>query len=212
MNMFDIAPGETELERGGYVKGVAVALVTQNKDPEGQHRVRVKFPWHDNSQESYWARIAVPMAGKDRGMAFLPEVGDEVLVAFEREDIRFPFVVGSLWNGVDQPPEANSDGKNDKRVIKSRKGHRLLFDDGAKGLIQLELQDKKKVSIDDDGIRVDDAKGNSISIQSASGAIAIEAKGALTLKGTTISIEASGSLQLKSSATLSIRGSLVNIN
>ena len=62
--------------------GVVYAVVTQNKDPEGQHRVRVKFPWHDNSQESYWARIAVPMAGKDRGMAFLPEVGDEVLVAF----------------------------------------------------------------------------------------------------------------------------------
>jgi uncharacterized protein involved in type VI secretion and phage assembly len=212
VNLFDLARDETTLEAGGGVKGVATGLVTQNKDPDGRHRVKVRFPWHSNSQESYWARIAVPMAGNDRGTVFLPEVDDEVLVAFEREDIRFPYVVGSLWNGADKPPEANLDGKNDKRIIKSRKGHRLLFDDGAKGLVQLELNDKKKLSIDDDGIRLDDAKGNSVSIQSASGAITIEAKGALTLKGTTISIEASGTLQLKSSATVSVRGSLVTIN
>ena len=57
----------------------------------------------------------MPMAGKERGLVLIPEVGDEVLVAFEREDLRFPYVLGALWNGKDKPPLANDDGKNDKR-------------------------------------------------------------------------------------------------
>ena len=75
----------------------------------------------------------MPMAGKDRGFVLIPEVGDEVLVAFEREDLRFPYVLGALWNGKDKPPFANDDGKNDKRMLKSRKKHYLLFDDGTQG-------------------------------------------------------------------------------
>ena len=110
-------PSETALESGGHAKGVAVALVTQNKDDEGLCRVKVRYPWHDKPRESYWARLAVPMAGNGRGTVFIPEVGDEVLVAFEREDLRFPYVLGALWNGKDKPPLANDDGKNDKRIV-----------------------------------------------------------------------------------------------
>lgn len=95
----------------GYVKGVAVAIVTQNKDEDGLCRVKVRFPWHDKPRESYWARLAMPMAGDGRGTVFIPEVDDEVLVAFEREDLRFPYVLGALWNGKDKPPLANDDGK-----------------------------------------------------------------------------------------------------
>ena len=128
---------ETTHESGGYAKGVALALVTQNKDPEGLGRVKLRFPWESQPRESDWARCAVPMAGKDRGTYFLPEIGDEVLVAFEREDMRFPYVLGALWNGQDKPPESNSNGQNDRRVIKSRSGHKLTFDDGSQGQIEL---------------------------------------------------------------------------
>jgi uncharacterized protein involved in type VI secretion and phage assembly len=111
--------------------GVATALVTSNKDPDGLCRVKVRYPWQEGSRATYWARLAMPMAGTARGVVLIPEVGDEVVVAFERGDLRSPYVLGSLWNGKTKPPLANSNGKNDKRVIKSRKGHQLLFDDGA---------------------------------------------------------------------------------
>ena len=108
----------------GIVRGVSVAIVAQNKDPEGLGRVKVRFPWRENPDESHWARIAVPMAGNGRGIWFLPEVDDEVLVAFDAERVEHPYVIGCLWNGQDLPPERNADGRNDLRVIHSRSGHR----------------------------------------------------------------------------------------
>lgn len=212
MTLLDPMPRETTVEAGGYAKGVAVAVVRENKDDSGLARVKVSYPWYDQPRQSYWARVAMPMSGGKRGVYFIPEVGDEVLVAFDRGDLRFPYVVGCLWNGVEQAPETNGDGKNDKRLIHTRKGHKLTFDDGAKGLVQLELNDGKKLSIDDDGIKLDDAKGNSLVIQSSSGAITIEAKASLTLKAAQVSIEATGTMNIKAGATLGLRGALVNIN
>lgn len=212
MSMFAAMPREAAHEAGGYVKGVAIAIVTDNNDPEGLGRVRVSFPWYESDNKSYWARIAVPMAGKQQGTYFLPEKGQEVLVAFEREDVRFPFVIGALWNGKEATPITNADGKNDQRLIRSRKGHQLLFDDGARGLVELKLNDGKKLAIDDDGIRLDDGKGNSLTIDSNSGALDIKASGQLTIKAPTITLDASGSLEIKSGATMTIRGTLVQIN
>lgn len=212
MSLMEAAPRETTLEAGGYVKGVAIALVTQNKDDEGLCRVRVRYPWHDKPRESYWARLAMPMAGKDRGIVLIPEVGDEVVVAFEREDLRFPYVLGALWNGQDAPPLANDDGKNDKRILKSRKKHYLLFDDGAQGVVELSHHNGGIARFTDDEIAFKDAQGNQIKIENKSGAMTIQANGALTIKGATITIEASGTVEVKAGATLTIRGTLVNIN
>jgi uncharacterized protein involved in type VI secretion and phage assembly len=212
MSILEPPPRETTLEAGGLVKGVAIALVTQNQDPEGLCRVKVSFPWQERPRESYWARLAMPMAGAGRGVVLIPEVGDEVLVAFEREDVRFPYVLGALWNGKDKPPLANDDGRNDKRTLHSRKHHYLLFDDGAMGAVELRHEKGRKVVLDDTGFRVEDERGNTVRVDSNSGSMTIEAKGALTLKGATVSIEATGTLELKASATLTIRGSLVTIN
>jgi uncharacterized protein involved in type VI secretion and phage assembly len=206
-----VAPDETALESGGYAKGVAVALVTQNKDDEGLCRVKVRYPWHENARESYWARLAVPMAGDGRGSVMIPEVGDEVLVAFEREDLRFPYVLGALWNGKDKPPLANDDGRNDKRIVKSRKKHYLLFDDGAQGVVELAHENGGIVRFTDNEIELKDSQGNQLKIE-RSGAITLKAIGQLKISAATISIEASGTLDLKANATLSVRGSLVNIN
>lgn len=212
MTIMEAPPQETAHEAGGYVKGVAVALVTQNNDPEKLCRVKVRYPWHEQPSESYWARLAVPMAGDSRGFVMIPEVGDEVLVAFEREDLRFPYVLGALWNGKDKPPIANDDGKNDKRLIHSRKHHYLLFDDGTRGVVELKHEKGRKIIFDDDGFAVQDEKGNVVKVDSNSGAMTIEAKGQLNIKGATITIEATGTLELKASATLTVRGALVNIN
>src|SRR6185503_19812947 len=212
MSLLEIEPSESDHEAGGYVKGVSSALVTQNQDPEKLCRVKVRFPWHDKPTESYWARLATPMAGNDRGLVLIPEVGDEVLVAFEREDVRFPCVLGALWNGKDSPPFANDDGKNDKRILQSRKKHYLLFNDGATGVVELFHEKGRKIVLDDNGFSVQDEKGNVVKVDSNSGAMTIEAKGQLNIKAATITIEATGTLELKASGTVTMRGSLVNIN
>ncbi|MGY4404076.1 phage baseplate assembly protein V [Bradyrhizobium sp. USDA 3315] len=212
MNMIEPFPQETTLEAGGSAKGVAVAIVRQNKDDSGQARVRVSYPWHSRPRDSYWARVALPMGGRDRGTYFLPEVDDEVLVAFERGDVRFPYVVGSLWNGVDKSPTNNADGKNDIRMVKSRKGHKLTFDDGSKGLVRLELNDGKKLELDDDGIKLDDGKGNKLVIKTSSGSISIESAASLSLKAPKIEIAATGEMKLTAGALLTVQGSIVKIN
>jgi len=217
MTIAEAAPRETSVEAGGYVKGVAIGVVTQNRDPDKLCRVKVRYPWHDQPRESYWARLAMPMTGKDRGLVLIPEVGDEVLVAFERGDLRFPCVVGALWNGKDTPPEANADGNNDKRLFKSRKGHRLLFDDNkSKGVVELALSDgsslTRKVTLDDDGIQLDDGAGNKIAIDSKGGAITIEAVKSVTIKAPQLSLQSSGTAELKAGATLTLSGATVSIN
>ena len=213
MNALLHAPSrETDHEAGGYVKGVAIAIVTQNKDDDGLCRVKARYPWHDKPKESYWARLSAPMAGKGRGFVMIPEVGDEVLVAFEREDLRFPCVLGSLWNGQDKPPQHNDDGKNDKRIIKSRKNHFLKFDDGSRGVVELAHEKGRKITFDDNGFTVQDERGNTVKVDSNSGAMTIEAKGRLNIKAVAITIEASGTLEIKAGATLKVQGSTVNIN
>ena len=205
-------PAEASLEAGGYVKGLAVAIVRQSKDDSGHVSVRVSYPWHSQPRDSYAARIAVPMAGNNMGMYFVPEVGDEVLVGFEKGSIEHPFVVGCLWNGADPSPEKNSDGNNDHRVIRTRKGHRLFFDDGTRGEVTLQLNDGKKLTLDDDGIVLDDGQGNKLSIQTAQGSMTLEAANSLTLKAPRVKIDATGTLDLNGSATATLKGGVVNIN
>ena len=119
----------TPADQSNRVYGMVVGVVTNNKDPDALGRVKVKFPWLSDTDESHWARVVTPMAGGGRGFYFLPEVDDEVLVGFEHGDVGLPYVLGSLWNGKDKPPEKNDDGKNNLRVIKSRSGHLIRLDD-----------------------------------------------------------------------------------
>jgi uncharacterized protein involved in type VI secretion and phage assembly len=212
MNLVHPSHSETGHEAGGYVKGVAIAVVTQNKDDDGLCRVKVSYPWHEKPRESYWARLATPMAGKERGFVTIPEVGDEVLVAFEREDLRFPCVLGSVWNGKDKPPFNNNDGKNDKRAFRSRKKHYLLFDDGTKGVVELAHEKGRRITFDDQGFSVQDESGNTVNVKSDSGDMTIEAKGQLKIKAASITIESTSKLEMTANATLTIRGTTVNIN
>lgn len=204
---------ETERESDGMLSGLAVGTVTDNKDPQNLGRVRVHLPWQDDNDTSFWARCAMPMAGGGRGAYFLPEVGDEVLVATEHGDPSFLYVLGSLWNGKQVPPERNEDGKNNIRVLKSRLGHTVrMNDDESAPEIEVSLADGKRVLLDNDGITIDDKHRNVIKLVAASGAIEITADRELTLKALTVSIEASSSMTVKSSGTLTLQGSVVRIN
>lgn len=138
--------GGSGLAKLGHHFGVVSAIVTNNKgedDPfKGNQwgRVKVKFPWLDSTAESSWARLATPMAGGGRGLQIMPEVNDEVVVAFAHGDINYPVILGSLWNGKDKPPLTDkiigSDGKVNVRQFKTRGGATLTFteeEDSAKG-------------------------------------------------------------------------------
>ncbi|MDQ7084733.1 MAG: phage baseplate assembly protein V [Sulfurovum sp.] len=132
-------------ENENKIYGVVTAIVTNNKDPENMARIKVKFPWMGEAKDkdSNWVRIATMMGGKERGSYFIPEVEDEVLIAFENGDVNAPYMIGALWNGKDTPTHTNNDGKNDIRCITSRSGHTLTFDD-KDGEEVFELMDKSK--------------------------------------------------------------------
>ena len=203
---------ESGHEASGLVAGVAAGTVSNNDDPEGLARVKLRLPWRGDDFETDWVRIVTPMAGGDRGVYFLPEVGDEVLVAFDRDDIRYPYVLGALWSRTDRPPERNSNQQNDIRLIKTRKGHVLKFDDGARGQILIELNDgRKKIRIDDDGIVIDDGS-NKVTLDANAGSVTIEAMQSLSLKAPRITVEASASLDLKGGGSLSANAGMVRIN
>jgi phage protein D len=113
--------------------GFAIGIVTNNDDPEGWGRVKVKYPALSEDKESDWARVVSVGAGPERGIEFIPEINDEVLVGFEQGDIHCPYVLGGLWNGKDAPPKKTPDvvsgGKVERRIIRSRTGHIVILDD-----------------------------------------------------------------------------------
>lgn len=178
---------------GGRMYGLYPALVTDNQDPDGQGRVKVKLPWSpDTSSASYeaWARIATLMAGKDRGTWFIPDVNDEVLVGFEAGDPRHPFIVGMLWNGQDTPPES-MDQQNKIKSITSRNGVKITLDDsdGQEKCI-VETPGGQKITMQDGPGKVEivDSNGNSIKMESSG--ITITASAKLTVSASTVEVSA----------------------
>jgi uncharacterized protein involved in type VI secretion and phage assembly len=189
----------------GRIYGVAIGLVTDNKDPDGLGRVKLKLPWLAEDAESAWARMATPMAGKERGTFYLPEVDDEVLVCFEHGDLDYPYVLGALWNGKDAPPETNSDGKNNKRLIVSRSGLRVLLDDtdGAEKIEIADKESKESVVIDMANKKIVLTSSADIELTAADGKVAIKAK--------TVEIESTDAMTVKAAGTLDLKGKTVNV-
>ena len=219
MSLLDALRNEREeQERARRINGVMVGIVTNNQDPDGLGRVKVRLPWLSDTNESSWSRLCSFMAGKDRGGFFLPEVGDEVLVAFENGDINRPIVLGALWNGVDTPPETNSDGKNNVRKIKSRSGHEIIFhDDSGQEKLEIHTQAGHSLVLDDSSgsekITVNDKSGsNSIVFDSAQGSITVESGTKLKIKSQMVEIESGGTMTIKAGATLTLKGAVVQIN
>ncbi len=154
---------ETE---GSRVYEPLIGLVTDNKDPSKLGRVKVKLPILHKDETTFWCPIIMLGAGKNRGWFYIPEVDDEVLVMFEHGDQDHPLIVGALWNGKDKPPDKNPGG-NPRRVIKSRAGSKITFDD-----------DKEQLIIEDGagcGIITFDAKANKIIIEAKKGDVCFQA-------------------------------------
>jgi uncharacterized protein involved in type VI secretion and phage assembly len=147
-----LAPRDEIAPAHDRVYGAVVGVVSSIDDPDKLGRVRVQFPWLKEDLESRWARLVSFMAGADRGGVFRPEVGDEVLVLFEHGDLRFPYIIGGLWNGKDaMPSERGGEAGNDIRLIKSRSGHTIILDD---------TSGSEKITVTDKG-------GNSVELSSS---------------------------------------------
>jgi uncharacterized protein involved in type VI secretion and phage assembly len=200
------------------IHGVVVAVVTDNADPESLGRVKLSFPWKADGDASTWARVATLMAGNDRGTWFLPEVGDEVLVAFDHGDVQHPYVLGALWNGQDKPAGDNSDGKNNIRRVKSRSGHELVLDDTvAAEKVTLKTKAGHTIILDDtpggERIEIKDKSGsNTLVIDSVQNSISLESAMQIKMKAAVVEIEADATLTIKAGAVLTVQGAMVKIN
>jgi uncharacterized protein involved in type VI secretion and phage assembly len=209
---------DEEKKESGTVEGVAIAIVTNNKDPQNWGRVKLKYPWREDQQETEWVRVASLAAGQDRGTLWVPEVKDEVLVAFEKGNVDHPFVLGALWNGQDKPPAKNDDGKNNTKLIKTRSGHEVrFFDKEQEEFVEVKTHGGHTFRLDDKAgdaqVQIKDSSGsNKITIKTTGNSIEIESGLTLKIKSQTISIEAGASMTLKASGTLTIQGALVKIN
>jgi phage baseplate assembly protein V len=190
------APGDRRIH------GVTVGQVVANCDSSTLGRVQVRLPWLPGYEP--WARVAGMMAGEGRGTYFMPQVGDEVLVAFNHGDVRDAYVVGSVWNGKDRPPADAPNDAVDRRVIRTPRGHELAFDDASQ-TITIETAAEQRISLGPDSIEISSAGGAAKVVLERSGAIRIEASTELELKGASVRIEGEV-VELKASSALSVDG------
>jgi phage baseplate assembly protein V len=127
------------------LEGVYRGVVTDVRDKEGLGRVQVKVP--DVEAKPAWAPVATLMAGDRRGSWFVPDTGDEVLIAFQAGDASRPVVLGSLWSAKARPPESmDSAGANSVRVIRTRSGLEVRLDDDA-GRVTVSTPDGASITL-----------------------------------------------------------------
>ncbi|MFN8375290.1 MAG: VgrG-related protein [Anaerolineae bacterium] len=190
--------------------GVVPAIVTNNDDPQHMGRVKLKFPWIDDSLESGWARVMAIGGGANRGLLWIPEVNDEVLVAFEHGNFDYPYIVGGLWNGADSPPgdisNAIKNGNVEIRTLQTREGHKIrLVDDSSNAMIEIvDYDGTNKIQLD--------TKNKKLVIKT-SGDVSLEAQGKVEVKATSdLQIKGQGNVSVEASGQLTLRGATVNIN
>jgi uncharacterized protein involved in type VI secretion and phage assembly len=201
-------------------------VVDDVDDPNSQGRVRLRFPWLDDDYVSDWSRTVHAGAGDSRGFLVLPEVGDEVLVAFEHEDIRCPYVLGGLYNGQDSPllgPGDLLDGSShavNQRVWSSRVGHQIVLIDGDDGCgIQLATGDGSiTLTLDQSGGKVT-LRGSGDLEFNLDGDVTIQAGGSLTLQGSSVDLEADDDLTVggsqvtvQANGPLQVQGQPIQLN
>jgi uncharacterized protein involved in type VI secretion and phage assembly len=223
-NLYKIIQKAHETAQTGDAKmyGVEVAVVTNVQDPDKLGRVKICFPRLPGKPESDWARVAQPAAGAGRGFYWLPEVNDEVLVAFERGEANRPYVVGSVWNGKDKPMDGAYVDENTTRMIQTKSGHQVIFDDkdGEEKIVIADKSGKRTMTFD--------VKNKKFVIEAGEGDIELHAEKKIVLDcedleiktsksgkmdiGSTFDLKVTDTTNIKSSATLNIKASRVNIN
>lgn len=184
------------------INGIVVGLVIDNVDPDGMHRVKVKYPVdHDSPPESWWVRQMTPMAGAKRGLVMLPDVGTEVVIAFAYRT-QTPYMVGAVYNGTDDQPKpyANEDQNDDHRRFWSRNSHWIDFDDTS-GAERIELTS----TTENEAIYQELHSANKIITQKVGKDIIHEAKETVSFKCKDWKLEADMSISIEAGTTAVFR-------
>ena len=204
------------------------AIVTNTDDPRNWGRVKVKFPWMSEEDESDWARVISVGAGVQAGLFAMPAVNDEVIVSFVQGDFSQPLVLGGVWNGSNAIPDdgrgASKGEKPKVRLWRSLTGHQIAMHDDKQNKVELKTAKGHKLTIDDanqkitimskSGLEITlNDNGNEISVSSkgkvvikAASELQIESDGNLNLKANgNIQVEAMGNLQLKGTGNASLQ-------
>ncbi|MBD2207058.1 VgrG-related protein [Calothrix sp. FACHB-1219] len=213
-NLFTTLSSQTRLQPG---QTFLVGIVTDNKDPKGLGRVKVKFPTLTEEHASHWARIVAAGAGNQRGFDCLPEINDEVLVGFEHGDIHRPYILGGVWNGKDAPPEGVNDtvvgGKVRLRTVKTRTGHTLQFVEEAQGSskagVRVQTKGGHKIYLNDSDrcIEIQTNGGHKIKMDDQGKAkITVESTGDLSLNAP------KGNIEITAGMTVTVKGTLIKLN
>ena len=180
------------------VPGLALAIVTNNEDPDRRGRVRLRFPHLAEDHETTWAPVAAPYAGTGRGLYLLPEVDDRVLVAFLGGDPEQPVVIGGLWSGRQPLPCEPADG-NGRKCLRTRSGFRMTWDD-REGEESFEIVDPGG----ERSIRLDVGRGE-IRIAASRGDLVLAAPdGAVRVECRDLEIEASGDASLAAGGEVTV--------
>ena len=202
--------------------GVEVGIVTNVQDPQKLGRIKVQLPRLPGGPESDWARVAQPAAGAGRGFYWLPEVGDEVLIAFELGQANRPYVIGALWNGKDKPMKDAYADDNSTRMIQTKSGHKIVLCDksGEEKIVIADKSGNRSITLD--------VKAKKFLIECKEGDIELHAekkivfhcedleiKTSKTTKldvGSNFNLKVGSDASIKADGNLKIKASRVNIN
>ncbi len=197
--------------------GVVIGIVTNTDDPQHWGRVKLKFPWMTDDAESAWARVLGIGAGPDAGLYVLPEVGDEVLVAFEHGGFGQPVVLGGLWNGQDAPPPEVPSSGNERPLVRtwhSRTGHRITMYDDADNKVEIITQGGHQIILDDANreITITSRGGLKITMEDSGGKITVEGNELQIKANGSLKIEAGANMDIQASGQVNIKGAMINLN
>ena len=223
------------------VQGLQIGIVTDLEDPEGEHRIKVRFPIISSDEEGVWMRIATLDAGKNRGTFFRPEKDDEVIVGFIFNDTNSPVVLGMLHSSTLAAPFTASNDNHEKGYV-SRSDIRMIFNDDensyslqtpggktvilndSKGIVQIEDEHGNKIKFESSGVTVESASvmkikaATSISIEapninvSASSQFSVSASGCQMKAGRGNATIKAPVVKVEGSGMTTIKGGIVKIN
>lgn len=201
-------------ERKDRFYGVVVGRVREVAgDGLSISRVKVELPFIAEGELSAWARVAVPMAGPSYGTYFIPNVGDEVLVAFEQGDLNAPYVIGSLWNASARPPVASPLAQ--RWTIKTRAGNTIDLAEQPPA-ITIETPSGQKVEMSSKGITI---KTGASSVELTAGGVTVKGAklelagtGSVTVSAPNVTVKSDGVTNVQSSGVCNVTGATVKIN
>lgn len=214
-----------EKESGGF--SIAPGIVKDNFNTLSEGRVQVHLPAYPDMDP--WARVASVGAGPGRGLMWIPQIDDEVLVAFNKNDHRDAYVIGGLWSAMNRPPADSPTDFLTKRIIQtglsdSPEGHTIEFDDALQS-VTITTSTSQQITLDPGKIEIATSEGllkitldilsgiPAIQIENTAGDITLSAPaGTITLSGLSVSIQSTASTEISSDATVSVDGALVTIN